>query len=109
MTPPRSRWWRPIRRCARARGLLNELVHAVGVGRGPVSHAVKGTIKAITPAGPRRSALYALQRRVVFAEPKPPDAELMAQLRRRFKGEVEALGEYLRRDLVSLWGYDDVG
>ncbi len=90
-------------------GLLNELVHAVGVGRGPVSHAVKETIKAITPAGPRRSALYALQRRVVFTEPKPPDAELMAQLRRRFRGEVEALGEYLQRDLVSLWGYDDVG
>jgi sulfotransferase family protein len=86
--------------------LLNELVHAVGVGRGPISHAVKRTIKALTPAGPRRSALYALQRRVVFGQPQPPDPELMEELRRRFKAEVAALSEYLDRDLVSLWGYD---
>ncbi len=37
--------------------VLNEVVHAVGVGRGPFSHALKETIKAITPAGPRRRAL----------------------------------------------------
>jgi hypothetical protein len=30
----------------------------------------------------------------------------MLQLRRRFKDEVEALSEYLDRDLVKLWGYD---
>ena len=30
----------------------------------------------------------------------------MAELRRRYKGEVEALSDYLDRDLVSLWGYD---
>ena len=30
----------------------------------------------------------------------------MRELRRRFKGEVVALSEYLGRDLVSLWGYD---
>ena len=30
----------------------------------------------------------------------------MLELRRRFKGEVVALSEYLDRDLVSLWGYD---
>ena len=32
----------------------------------------------------------------------------MAELRRRFKGEVVALSEYLGRDLVGLWGYEDV-
>jgi len=26
----------------------------------------------------------------------------------RFKGEVVALSEYLDRDLVALWGYDDI-
>ena len=30
----------------------------------------------------------------------------MTELRRRFKGEVIALSEYLDRDLVTLWGYD---
>jgi hypothetical protein len=32
----------------------------------------------------------------------------MLELRRRFKGEVEALSDYLGRDLVSLWGYDSI-
>ena len=30
----------------------------------------------------------------------------MHELRLRFKPEVEALSDYLGRDLVSLWGYD---
>jgi len=85
---------------------LNELVHAVGVGRGPISHALKETIKAVTPSGARRTALYSLQRRLVFGEPRPPDETLMLELRRRFKPEVLALSEYLGRDLVKLWGYD---
>ncbi len=33
----------------------------------------------------------------------------MRELRSRFKGEVVALSEHLGRDLVKLWGYDDVG
>jgi hypothetical protein len=33
----------------------------------------------------------------------------MLELRRRFKPEVEALSRYLSRDLVALWGYEDVG
>ena len=43
---------------------------------------------------------------VVYANPHPPDESLMLELRRRFKGEVVALSEYLGRDLVTLWGYD---
>ena len=89
--------------------LLNELVHAVGVGRGPISHAFKETIKAVTPSGPRRNALYALQRRLVFGEPRPPEEALMRELRLRFKDEVVALSDYLGRDLVKLWGYDALG
>ena len=88
---------------------LHELLHAVSVGHGPFSRAVKGTVMALTPTGLRRRARDAAQRRIVFAEPPAPDAELMAELRRRFKGEVEALSEYLGRDLVTLWGYDRLG
>ncbi len=32
----------------------------------------------------------------------------MLELRRRFKGEVIAFSEYLDRDFVSLWGYDEI-
>ena len=33
----------------------------------------------------------------------------MAELRVASSREVEALSEYLGRDLVSLWGYDEAG
>jgi len=85
---------------------LHELVHAVGVGRGPGSRIAKAAIKALTPGGLRRRALYATQRRLVFSDPGPPDEQLMVELRRRFACEVLALSEFLDRDLVSLWGYE---
>lgn len=87
---------------------LHELVHAVSVGRGPLSVGFKRAVKALTPRRLRREVLHATQRRVVYAAPRPPDEELMLELRRRFKGEVVALSEYLDRDLVTLWGYGNV-
>ena len=87
---------------------LNELLHAVSVGRGPLSLALKGAIKALTPRDLRRRLLRGAKQRVLYAEPQPPDERLMAQLRVRYRDEVVALGEYLGRDLVSLWGYDSV-
>jgi hypothetical protein len=86
--------------------VMHELVHAVSVGHGPVSRAVKAAIKAVTPGRMRREALYAAKRRVVFREPDPPEEEFMTALRRRFEPEVVALSEFLGRDLVTLWGYD---
>lgn len=85
---------------------LDDLVHAVSVGRGPLSRAVKAGVKAVTPQQLRSSALRTTQRRLVHASPKPADERLMGELRRRYKGEVQALSEYLDRDLVTLWGYD---
>ncbi|HEY4812405.1 MAG TPA: sulfotransferase, partial [Solirubrobacteraceae bacterium] len=87
---------------------LHGLVHALSVGRGPGSRAVKGAVKALTPRGLRRQALHATQNRLVFADPRPVDDQLMQELRQRFKPEVVALGEYLNRDLVSFWDYGDV-
>jgi len=87
---------------------LEDLVIALSIGRGPVSRGAKGAIKALTPRGLRRNMLDVTQRRVVFGDAQPPDEGLMFELRRRFKGEVEALSEYLGRDLVTLWGYDGV-
>jgi hypothetical protein len=87
---------------------MNELVHAVGVGRGPVSHTVKEMIKAVTPSGPRRRALYALKRQLVFGPPAAPPEEVMHELRLAYRDEVFALSEYLDRDLVGLWGYDEL-
>jgi Sulfotransferase family len=88
---------------------LDEAVHALSVGRGPASRAAKGLVKTLLPQRVRRGALRATQRHVVHGRPQPPDEQLMAELRRRFAPEVQALSEYLGRDLVSVWGYDRLG
>ena len=66
-------------------------------------------VHALTPAPLRDERVRARWRSVVYRTPRPPDEELMRELRRRFKGEVEAVSDYLGRDLVTLWGYDRVG
>ncbi len=87
---------------------LDDLVHAVSVGRGPLSGAAKATVKALAPRQARRRLLDFARRRVVHGQPPPPDERFMLELRRRFKGEVVALSEHLDRDLVTLWGYDNI-
>ena len=79
------------------------------MGTGPASRTAKATVKALTPQKLRRKALYTTQNRLLFGDPLPPDADLVRELHRRFKGEVVALSEYLDRDLVTSWGYDRVG
>jgi hypothetical protein len=86
---------------------LYELARSLSMGRGPGARAAKTLIKAVTPRRLRRDALAA-QRRAQWGKPDPPDERLMLELRRRFKGEVVALSEYLDRDLVTLWGYDAI-
>ena len=87
---------------------LNNTVGALYEGRGPFGRAVSATVKALTPERLRRSAYMAVRRKLVYGKPQPPDEEVTVQLRRRFKGEVVALSEYLDRDLVTLWGYDSI-
>ncbi len=50
----------------------------------------------------------ATRRHLVTAEAPAEDPELMLEIRRRFKPEVVAAGELLGRDLVGLWGYDEL-
>jgi hypothetical protein len=87
---------------------VDELVHSIAVGRGPATRALKAAVKSLTPREMRRDAVGVIQRRVAYRTPPPTDEAFMVELRRRFKGEVEALSDYLGRDLVKLWGYDAV-
>jgi hypothetical protein len=87
---------------------LHALIHAVSLGRGPRWGAVRASVRTLTPDRLRAKALDTTRRRVIYGPPAPPDESFMLELRRRFKGEVVALSEYLERDLVSLWGYDSV-
>jgi hypothetical protein len=88
---------------------LYELVHTVAVGRSPLSRAVNVTARALAPAQLSRETALGIRNRLFFDKPEPPDEELMLELRRRFKPEVETLSELLGRDLVTLWDYDRVG
>jgi len=82
---------------------LDGLRHRLGGGanapaeaRGPGSSATLRT----------RRLLGRWARRALYREPPAPDERVMLELRRRFAPEVIGLGEYLHRDLVTLWGYD---
>jgi Sulfotransferase family len=90
------------------RSRANELVHAVTVGRGPITREAQLAIKRVVPRRLRREAVRTLRRTLVQRKPPPADEALMGELRRRFTGEVVAASEYLERDLVSLWGYDQI-
>jgi Sulfotransferase family len=86
---------------------LDDLIHRASVGRGPVMRGVRVGIKAVTTRRLRHGAL-GVSSSVVYGEPRPADERLMLELRGRFKGEVQALSDYLGRDLVTLWGYGNV-
>jgi hypothetical protein len=66
------------------------------------------TLDAVAPRQLRSEALSAAFRRRTYGPQEPVDEQLMLELRRRFKGEVQATGEYLGRDLETLWGYDRI-
>jgi sulfotransferase family protein len=88
---------------------VDTLIRDARSGAGPVSRATRATVKALTTMRLRSRLLHPLRQQVLYGSPPPPDEAVMIELRRRFRGEVVALSEYLGRDLVALWGYDRVG
>jgi len=98
----------PTNRTIRSQA-FDDLLDKATFGRGAAGRAMKATVKAVTPRDLRRQLAATVRRRIIYTEPPPPDAEFMLELRRRFKPEVVAVSEFLGRDLVSLWGYDDMG
>ena len=78
-------------------------------GRTPALKALRETGKALTTRRLRERFYWPVVRDLVFVQPPPVDAQFMLELRHRFKPEVEALGDYLGRDLVKLWGYESIG
>jgi len=86
---------------------LYRLWAAVSIARtkaGMTSKAASGG----RASAPIRGAIGAAWHRAVFTTPTPPDEDFMNELRRRYKPEVVALSDYLGRDLVSEWGYDEL-
>jgi hypothetical protein len=92
----------------RRRVRLDDTVRTVVSGSGAVATVVRKTVKLVVPKRLRREAFDTIHSRMMYANPRQPDERFMLELRRRFKPEVQALGEHLDRDLVSLWGYDSL-
>jgi hypothetical protein len=90
--------------------VLHQLMRAISIAHSNPSAAtpISQIVNALTPKEVRSDALRAAWRRLVYSDPPPPDEALMLELRGRFKPEVEALSDYLGRDLVTLWGYDTI-
>ncbi len=81
---------------------------ALNSGSSPLLRAARSAGKTLTTGGLRRRVYYPLLGRFAHGEAPRQDEEFMLELRRRFKGEVQAASEYLGRDLVSLWGYERI-
>lgn len=64
-----------------------------------------GLARSAIPRG-LRSRIWRARERVIYDAPPKPDELFMVELRHRFKPEVVALSDYIKRDLVALWGYD---
>jgi hypothetical protein len=86
------------------RSRTSALMHDMARGRGPLPRVAR-RVTRVVPRRMRRGALGAIDRRLVVREPPPPDEATMRELQLRFADEVQATGDYLHRDLPSLWGY----
>jgi Sulfotransferase domain len=69
-----------------------------------VSPAVRAIDRLVPSAA--RERFGEQWRRFIYRPREAPSEAFVLELRRRFKPEVEAVSEYLGRDLMSLWGYD---
>jgi hypothetical protein len=87
---------------------LHALLHELASGEGPLPRVAQAAARTLAPRRLSRQSAVAIRNRLLFGSPPPPDEGLMGELRSRFKGEVTALSEYLDRDLVTLWGYDEI-
>lgn len=87
---------------------LDDAVRKLSGGQGTLMRVVKAPVKKLMPRQLRRDALHAVRRRALVGKAPPQDDTLAVELRHRFKAEVAALGDYIDRDLVSLWGYDSI-
>jgi len=85
---------------------LNGVAHSLQ-GGSPAARAVRHALVTLTPRRLRHGAMGMLRRNVLYGPPPEPDERVMAELRERHRPEVEAFGEYLGRDLLTLWGYRD--
>jgi Sulfotransferase domain len=100
-TPVRVRGTRVPRRPTMFRWL-----QIVRMGHGSVGRIAKVAAKVVLPRRFRRNLLDRIWTGYQLVDPPPAPAAFMAELRGWLTPEVQAFGDYLKRDLIALWGYD---
>ena len=96
------------------KGVRSPLLHRLRrqIRRAGLNPAAGGglarTLDSVAPRPLRPDSLAAAFRRLTYGPQPPVDEQVMLELRRRFKDEVQAAGDYLGRDLIALWGYDRI-
>jgi Sulfotransferase family len=83
----------------------HDLLMRLAFGVGPYSGAAKRAPKLLWPRSRRQGLVAQMERFLRGKEPPPPDEQIMAELRARYKPEVEQFGALIGRDMVKLWGY----
>ncbi len=103
--PVAVKWVNASRHSGRSQR-VGQIMDSLSRGRGPLARSTRATVKALTTMPVR----HAVRRGVghLMSADKPREDSFMSELRVRFKPEVEALSDYLDRDLVALWGYEDI-
>lgn len=84
----------------------DRMIRSFYAGRGPLARSLKWLAGRLPHADAAKASIQSARRRLLYGAPRPPDEEFMLELRRRFRGDVAALGDYLDRDLITEWGYD---
>jgi hypothetical protein len=77
-------------------------------GKRPLARSTRAALKTVTTVRMRKATREVIRSQVLRTGVPPSDESFLLELRRRYKPEVLALSEYLDRDLVSLWGYDEI-
>ncbi|MGH9169510.1 MAG: sulfotransferase [Acidimicrobiales bacterium] len=86
---------------------LREAAYRVRDGRGsPAATATNKVVKSIMPRLARRWLLRTAEDRVLYTRSPQIDEEVMAEIRRQARPEVERFSQQMGRDLLALWKYD---
>jgi hypothetical protein len=75
------------------------------MGEGSAARVANRAVKLVSSRRMRQRAFVLARDHLVFGKPDEPDHQLMRELRSQFAPEVKAFGDYLGRDLLTLWGY----
>ena len=87
---------------------MHHAIYLTFAGEGRIARSTRTILRRTTTKPARQRLLRFLESSVAYTRPPAQDPALLARLRVQFKPDVEVFSEYLGRDLVTLWGYDQI-